>query len=241
MSGAHRFIADLHLDPARPATIEAFIRFLDDSARDAASLTILGDLFEYWIGDDAMDALHHETARRLKTLAETGVPIRFMHGNRDFLVARGFTTQAGIALIDDPTVIELDGTATLLMHGDTLCTDDHAYQAFRAYSRNPDNQRAFLAQPIPARIAIARGARDASAQHKQGVPEEIMDVNQDAVAQTLRAHGYPRLIHGHTHRPGHHVHSVDGHRCERWVLPDWYGAGGYLVCENGACRLVDLA
>jgi UDP-2,3-diacylglucosamine hydrolase len=237
----HLFIADLHLDPARPATTAAFFDFLGNTAQGSASLAILGDLFEYWIGDDAMDELHRDTARRLKALADAGTPTRFMHGNRDFLVAQGFAAQAGLVLSDDPTMIELDGAPTLLMHGDTLCSDDHAYQAFRAYSRNPENQRQFLAQPIPARIAIAHNARDASAQHKQGASEDIMDVNPDTVAQVFREHGYPRLIHGHTHRPGRHVHRVDGHDCERWVLPDWYGAGGYLACESGACALKPLA
>jgi UDP-2,3-diacylglucosamine hydrolase len=122
------------------------------------------------------------------------------------------------------------------MHGDTLCTDDVEYQKFRSFARDPVNQRRFLSQPLAARRAQMVGMRAESERHKQGTSAEIMDVAQAAVEQVLREHGYPRLIHGHTHRPARHLHTVDGHSCERWVLNDWYERGGYLYCDSSGCR-----
>jgi UDP-2,3-diacylglucosamine hydrolase len=143
-------------------------------------------------------------------------------------------------LITDPTPLDLYGTRTVLMHGDTLCTDDVAYQNFRAYARNPETQARFLAQPLAQRREQMRGMRQHSEQHKQATTAEIMDVSIATVEQALRQHGYPRLIHGHTHRPAHHVHVVDGHTCERWVLNDWYERGGYLRCDQTGCTALTL-
>jgi UDP-2,3-diacylglucosamine hydrolase len=163
-----------------------------------------------------------------------------MHGNRDLLIGREFAQRCGAALLSDPTLLDLHGARTLIMHGDTLCTDDAAYQKFRAYARNPDNQAQFLAQPLAVRREKIIGLRAESERSKLDKSNEIMDVSQDAVAEILRSHGYPRLIHGHTHRPARHVHVVDGHTCERWVLNDWYQRGGYLHCDASGCRLVSL-
>lgn len=230
------FISDLHLCPTRPAINALFARFIRDTAPQAEALYILGDFFEYWAGDDDLaDPFHAAIARQLARLAQSGTRIYLMHGNRDFLIGADFLRAAGATLLPDPTLIDLYGQATLLMHGDTLCSDDMAYQNFRAQVRSPEWQRTFLTTPLAARKAQIEALRKQSEQAKSTKPAEIMDTNADTVATTLRAHGYPRLIHGHTHRPARHVHEVDGKRCERWVLPDWYETGGYLRCDAAGC------
>lgn len=237
----HLFIADLHLRQEDPATVAAFQSFLETTASRAGSLYILGDLFEAWIGDDGLaHPLASDVARRLKQLADAGVAVHLMHGNRDFLLGAAFATACGARLLDEGHVADLHGTPTLLMHGDSLCTDDTAYQQFRAQVRQPAWQQAFLARPMAERIAVARQLREQSEQAKGEKSMAIMDVNADAVAEQFRRHGVNRLIHGHTHRPARHELSVDGIPRERWVLPDWYGPGGYLACDAGGCRLMGL-
>jgi UDP-2,3-diacylglucosamine hydrolase len=223
------FISDLHLDDARPRINAIFLEFILGQATRAEALYILGDLFEFWVGDDAIGLpLNQSVVEALATLSRRGTRLYFMHGNRDFLVREGFANATGAALLPDPTEVDLYGRRTLLMHGDTLCTDDIAYQQFRAQVHDPARQAAFLARTIAERHAIVRGVRGQSDAAKAGKSEEIMDVSPRAVEATLRRHGYPTLVHGHTHRPATHVLDVDGHRCERWVLPDWYESGGYL-------------
>jgi UDP-2,3-diacylglucosamine hydrolase len=235
------FISDLHLSTERPAINEVFFRFLNGAASKADTLYILGDLFEYWLGDDdIVDPLNGAVTNALRGLSEKGTTLFFMHGNRDLLVGRAFAGRCGASLIPDPTLIELQGTPTLLMHGDTLCTDDVDYQEFRTYARNPENQANFLAQPLAARREQMLGMRARSEHSKQVKTAEIMDVSRKTVEQALREHGYPRLIHGHTHRPARHVHVVDGHACERWVLNDWYERGGYLRCDASGCTAIEL-
>jgi UDP-2,3-diacylglucosamine hydrolase len=163
-----------------------------------------------------------------------------MHGNRDLLVGSEFARRASLRLLDDPTVVDLHGTPTLLMHGDTLCTDDVEYQKFRVYARNPQNQTRFLALPVAARYAEMESLRLRSETAQQDKSAEIMDVNSEAVERALREAGYPRLIHGHTHRPGRHLHRVDGRECERWVLGDWYETGSYLRCDESGCESIKL-
>ncbi len=231
------FVSDLHLTPERPHVNQLFFDFVRDAASRAQALYILGDLFEYWVGDDDLaDAFNASIAGALGELSAKSVAVYLMHGNRDVLLGRTFAVRCGAKLITDPTVLELYGARTLLMHGDTLCTDDVEYQKFRTYARDPKNQQAFLAQPLTARRAQILGMRAESEKSKQGKPPEIMDVTISAVEQTLREFGYPRLIHGHTHRPARHVHVVDGRECERWVLPDWYEHGGYLRCDSKGCK-----
>ncbi|MCM2327533.1 MAG: UDP-2,3-diacylglucosamine diphosphatase [Lysobacter sp.] len=223
------FVSDLHLAEDRPATTARFARFLEDVVPGADALYVLGDLFEYWAGDDglALDFPAHVAA--LLRPAAQAVPAFFMHGNRDFMIASRFCAETGLGLIPDPTTIELYGERTLLMHGDTLCTGDRAYLAFRAQVRDPAWQAAALARPLEERIAIARGMRTESEGAKGGKGEAIMDVAPDAVEQAFVSSGCRVLIHGHTHRPARHEHAAGGRTCVRWVLPDWYGAGGYLV------------
>lgn len=236
------FISDLHLAEERPRTAEHFFRFLGEEARGARSLYILGDLFEYWIGDDDLDdPFNARITRALAETARAGVEILFLHGNRDFLVGGRWAAAAGVRLIPDPAQVELYGTPTLLMHGDTLCLDDKPYQAFRAQVRDPAYQRAFLAKPLAERRALVRKLREESARAKGEKSEALMDVTPAAVEEILRRHGYPRLIHGHTHRPARHLHPVDGRSCERWVLADWdEERGGFLRVDSSGCRAVAL-
>jgi UDP-2,3-diacylglucosamine hydrolase len=235
------FISDLHLAPERPHILDQFYAFLEGPARSAAVLYVLGDLFEHWLGDDnTEDPLNGSIAKAFSRLAAGGTAVYFMHGNRDLLVGEEFTRRAGAHLLADPTLLDLHGTRTLLMHGDTLCTDDVEYLEFRAYARDPRNQARFLGQPVAARRAEMEGLRLRNIDAKQGKSAEIMDVNAAAVEQVLREHGYPRLIHGHTHRPARHVHTIDGRTCERWVLADWYENGSYLRCDVSGCESITL-
>jgi UDP-2,3-diacylglucosamine hydrolase len=218
-----------------------FFDFLERHAKSADRLYILGDLFEYWAGDDDLaDPFNQAIAAALLGLAQTGVAIFVMHGNRDFLLGAGFCRAAGVTLLTDPARINLSGQPTLLLHGDTLCTDDLDYQQFRAQVRDPAWQQTFLAQPLAQRKAIAEQYRKTSEAEKQSKPTAIMDASQAAIAALLREHGYPRVIHGHTHRPARHLHHLDGRTCERWVLTDWYERGGYLRSDENGCEAMTL-
>jgi len=235
------FISDLHLTEERPEANERFIGFLEEKARAADALYILGDFFEYWIGDDDLvEPFNAVIAGLLQDLSRRGVQVYLMHGNRDFLIGERFCAATGARLLDDPTVSEIEGVKTLLMHGDTLCTDDLEYQAWRRKARSPEFQAEFLAKPLAERRRAVFGMREKSKQVVQEKTAQIMDVNDDAVRQALRRHGVCRLIHGHTHRPGRHALDVDGQRCERWVLPDWYGRGGYIEVAGDSPRLVQF-
>ena len=233
------FVSDLHLSEERPEANERFIAFVEGTAREAAALYVLGDLFEYWIGDDDLgEPFNAVMAGFFAGLVRSGVPVFLMHGNRDFLMGERFCRATGAQLLADPAVVDLGGVKTLLMHGDTLCTDDLDYQGWRRTARSPAWQQEFLSQPLEARRRTVGALRDKSREVIQAKPAEIMDVSDDAVRDAFRRHGVTRLIHGHTHRPGHHEHDVDGRRCERWVLPDWYGPGGYLEVSGTRPRLV---
>ena len=235
------FISDLHLCDSRPDINRVFFEFLRGPAREAEALYILGDLFEYWAGDDDLaDPFNRSVAGALAEYSRTGIPLRFMHGNRDFLLGGEFAKACGITLLGDPHALDLLGTPTVLMHGDTLCTDDIDYQKFRAQVRSPAWQKGFLALPLEARKRQIEAVRQTSESEKTRKAPEIMDVNQGAVESALRAHAYPRLIHGHTHRPAKHIHHVDGRSCERWVLADWYYSGSYLRCDERGCAPVRL-
>jgi len=238
---ASLFISDLHLAPERPHSTATLLKFLNETATHADQLFILGDLFEYWIGDESLgDPMPAQVAAALRELAAAGTAVFFMHGNRDFLVGERFAQAAGLRLLPDPFPVSLYGTPTLLMHGDTLCTGDTEYLAFRKMVRNPAWQADFLAKPIAKRIELARSVRAESEHAKKVKSMSIMDVSTDAVESVLREFEYPRLIHGHTHRPATHHHVVDGKHCERIVLADWYGEGSYLHCDSEGCRAVTI-
>ncbi|MCX7154699.1 MAG: UDP-2,3-diacylglucosamine diphosphatase [Proteobacteria bacterium] len=232
------FISDLHLSADRPGANRLFFDFLEQRATGASALYILGDLFEYWAGDDDCDdPFNNSVIDALAGLAEHGVATYFMAGNRDFLAGGDFSRRAGLTILPDPTTISLFGIPTLLMHGDTLCIDDHEYMAFRTHIRSARWTSDFLSKPLQERKAIIGGLRRQSEDLKRGKDPAIMDVNTFSVDSALAANGYPRLIHGHTHRPMRHEHRIDGHSCERWVLADWYEHGGVLVCDATGCRL----
>lgn len=239
--GADLFISDLHLCAADAEVVEAFDAFMNGPARQAGSLTILGDLFEYWAGDDDLaEPFNARVCAQLKSLSDGGVAVRLMRGNRDFLLGEAFARAAGLVLLDDPSLVELHGERVLLMHGDSLCTDDAAYQTFRAQVRDPAWQAQFLAQPLGTRKRLIMALREQSEAAKQDKSMSIMDVTPAAVEATLRAHRVSCLIHGHTHRPAHHRFTIDGRACERRVLADWCKAPAFLRHENGVFESVAL-
>ncbi|MDX1489133.1 MAG: UDP-2,3-diacylglucosamine diphosphatase [Acidiferrobacterales bacterium] len=235
------FISDLHLCAERPAITELFVKFLRTRALDADALYILGDLFEYWIGDEAVSRDDYSPViAGMRALLETGTPIYAMHGNRDFLLGAEFERESGAKLLPDPSLIDLYGTPVLLMHGDSLCTDDVEYQAFRKMVRSEAWQRQYLVKSVAERDAISRRYRELSKNASANKRPEIMDVNQDAVETTMRQHHVYDLIHGHTHRPAQHYFELDGIRARRAVLGDWYEQGSVLRCAGDEWMLQTL-
>ena len=242
------FISDLHLDAERPAITELFGAFMQREGQDAEAVYLLGDLFEAWVGDDDPSETGAYVAERIRGVVDAGVPVFFIRGNRDFLVGEDFARRAGMRILPDPAVITLYGKPTLLMHGDLLCTDDVAYQAFRAQTRNPLWQQHFLAQPLAARLAFAAQARAASQARQQGMMqsdrtqfETVTDVTPATVDATLARFGIDTLIHGHTHRPAVHELDIAGRACRRVVLGDWYEQGSVLRVDAGGMALQALA
>ena len=234
------FISDLHLEPARPEIGEQFLAFLAGPAREADALYILGDLFEAWIGDDDPNPYYAQMKAAIRELSDSGVPVFFMHGNRDFMIGPQFATEAGVTLLDDPHPIELHGENVLLSHGDALCTDDVEYQKVRAMTRNPDWQAMMLSRSIEERIAFAVQAREQSLARGESMTEEIADVNQEAVEETLRDSGADILLHGHTHRPAVHPFHVGDRPVHRIVLGDWYEQGSMVEWDEDGPRLEEL-
>jgi UDP-2,3-diacylglucosamine hydrolase len=234
------FISDLHLDAARPEIGEQFLEFLRDDARAADALYILGDLFESWVGDDDPNPHYAEIKAAIRSLVDTGVPVFFMHGNRDFMVGERFAEETGVTILDDPEPVDLYGQAVLLSHGDALCIDDVEYQKVRVMTRNPEWQAMMRAKPLEERLAYAEQARQASRAHSAAVGDDIMDVNQDAVACTFRDRDIDILLHGHTHRPAVHTVDVDGRKATRIVLGDWYEQGSVVRWDASGPRLETL-
>jgi UDP-2,3-diacylglucosamine hydrolase len=233
------FISDLHLQESHPRTAEAFFRFLAERASTAEALYLLGDIFEYWAGDDDLGTpFHQRIVHALRELAAAGVAVYWMAGNRDFLVSQDFARAAGLSLLPDPYVVNIGGQTVALAHGDTLCTDDLNYMTFRAQVRDPAWQQQFLGMPLAQRKAIIAGLREGSRQAQGEKSHEIMDVTLDAVAALHEATGADTIIHGHTHRPALHHDQQTGRR--RYVLPDWEldaepPRGGWIaIDEHGA-------
>ena len=234
------FISDLHLSGERENISKLFITFLKERASQADALYILGDLFEVWPGDDMIQPDYVESICAMKQLADSGVPLFVMQGNRDFLMANQFAEISGASLIDDPTVINLYGTKTLLMHGDTLCTDDTEYQKFRAMVRDPAWQKSFFALPKDERLAMTSKYRKISKVETKKKAMDIMDVNQQTVETAMLDNNIQQLIHGHTHRPAVHEFSANDKPMKRIVLGDWYEQGSVLVCDKSGCQLENL-
>lgn len=237
------FISDLHLEDNRPQTTALLTEFLRGPASTADALYILGDLFELWIGDDVLSETAQRVADRLAALGSRGVPCYFLHGNRDFLVGPVYAQRAGVALLPQTFVADIYGTPTLLLHGDTLCTDDLGYQAFRRQVRAPHFAEMFLQLPTEQRQEMAHNARDASKQHSASMTAaDIMDVNEMAVRNAFLEHGIRRMIHGHTHRPAFHHHDLGaGITGTRLVLADWHDSGSYLRVDPQEYALLTLA
>jgi UDP-2,3-diacylglucosamine hydrolase len=241
LSGRTLFVSDLHLDEARPAATAQLDKFLDEAVPGADALYILGDLFEYWVGDDGLTLpFPAQVAARLSTTARS-VPTFFMHGNRDFMIAERFSRETGIKLLEDPTIADLYGERTVLLHGDTLCTDDHEYQKYRAQVHDPRWQAAALQRSLAERVGIAQHLRAQSEAAKDGKEATIMDVAESAVRDAFGKSGCRVMIHGHTHRPNRHVYDVNGRECVRWVLADWYSKASYLEATPAGIRSVDIA
>ena len=234
------FISDLHLSGERENITELFINFLDQRASKADALYILGDLFEVWPGDDMIQPDYQSSISKMKQLADNGLPLYIMQGNRDFLMAEKFAEVSGSTLIEDPTIIDLYGTPTLLMHGDTLCTDDVDYQKFRAMVRDPRWKADFFAKPNEERLAMTTKYRKLSKAETARKTMKIMDVNQQAVEEAMLKRNIHQLIHGHTHRPAIHNFTVDNKNMKRIVLGDWYEQGSVLVGDESGCQLESL-
>lgn len=235
------FISDLHLADERPGITQILLKFLANEAVKSDALYLLGDIFEYWIGDDASMPEYKAVCDALKSVSDSGVPLYFMRGNRDFLVGNEFATATGLQLLDDPTVIDLYGVPTLLTHGDGLCTDDIKHQEFRAFALDPANQAQILSLPIEHRDRIAQGIRLLSKSNNALEAADIIDVNQQAVEDCLREHQVTQMIHGHTHRPATHSFDLDGKAATRIVLSDWHEhLGSVLVCEGSNYEMLSL-
>ncbi|MDC0663475.1 UDP-2,3-diacylglucosamine diphosphatase [Marinobacter sp. SS21] len=215
------FISDLHLEESRPDITRAFLQFLSDKATGVDRLYILGDFFEAWIGDDEHTPLQNEIAAALRAVSDSGTKLFLMHGNRDFLIGDAFCERIGATLLDDPSVVDLYGTTTLLMHGDSLCTADVEYQKFRTTMRNQQWQDMFLKRPLADRQTTARQLREISMAKNKGKEQTIMDVTQDEVIKVMEEHRVQQLIHGHTHRPAIHEFEANGQPAKRMVLGDW--------------------
>jgi len=235
------FISDLHLDTRHPQMIDAFLDFLDEIKPQAEALYILGDLFEYWIGDDVLLQKNHAflpIIRKLKQLSDAKIKLYFIAGNRDFLIGEHFAKHAACHIIDEAKVIDLYGIPTLIMHGDTLCTDDKDYMTFRAMIRSKQWKSDFLNFSISQRIEQAQALRNASKQQMGQKIECILDVNQAAVTQIMKHYNVLQLIHGHTHRMARHTFDIDGKPAKRFVLGDWRDVAHFLSVSPNSYTIV---
>ena len=231
------FLSDLHLSPDRPAALRAFHAFAGGPARHAAAVYMLGDIFDWWVGDDQMRIpFVRDVVAAMRGISDAGVALYIGQGNRDFLIGERLAAAAGATLLPEFVLLDLHGVRTLLCHGDQLCTDDVEYQAYRTRMRDPQVQERLLRLPYLVRRLIAAWLRSKSRNTKALKPESIMDVSIPTVEQAFRDHGAARMIHGHTHRPARHAHDVDGTTRERLVLADWEQDGSYL--EAGEAGIV---
>lgn len=231
------FIADLHLSEQRPEITELFLKFLKNEARHCRALYILGDLFEAWLGDDCILPAYEKIIHAIKELSDSNVSVYFTHGNRDFLIGKQFCKLSGCSLLSESTIITIDNQQYLVMHGDTLCTDDIKYQQFRSMVRNPKWQAQLLAKTPAERIALAKQYREISQSETAEKADDIMDVNQTEVEKVMREANINTLIHGHTHRPNIHKFELDGKQAQRIVLGDWYTHGSVLQLKDGQFEL----
>ena len=234
------FISDLHLDSSYPAISELFLSFLRDNTKQNHSLYILGDFFETWIGDDDRSSFNQKIIDALKKATSQGLPIYIMHGNRDFLLGKKFLRATGCQLLADEHIVCLNNTPTLLMHGDTLCTEDKKYLKFRRKARCWLVQKLFLLKSLKKRQQLAATYREASKKHTSTMSEHIMDVTQAEVERVMKKHGVQHLIHGHTHREGIHHFELKGEAASRTVLGAWHEQGSALLCDADKLQLITI-
>jgi UDP-2,3-diacylglucosamine hydrolase len=234
------FISDLHLEADRPDITRQFLEFMETDARECEELYILGDLFEAWVGDDDPNTHYFTIKRALRKLVDRGVPVYFMHGNRDFMIGHEFANETGVGILKDPHRVDMYGQKALFSHGDVLCTDDIQYQKVRKMTRDPEWQARMRAKPLKERLRIAAEARRQSLEQTINMSFAIMDVNQQAVEKMIREHNVDVLLHGHTHRPA--VHSVDlgNRKAKRIVLGDWYKQGSVVRWDSRGPRLESM-
>ena len=235
------FISDLHLEADRPDIGKQFLEFLARDAAEADDLYILGDLFEAWVGDDDPNTHYFAIKRALRKLTDSGIPVYFMHGNRDFMVGKGFANETGVKILSDPYKVTMYGQKTLLSHGDALCIDDVQYQRVRKMVRDPDWQATMRAKPLKERLRIAKEARRQSLEQTINKSLEIMDVNQGEVERVIQEHGVDVLLHGHTHRPAIHDVVLGNRKAKRIVLGDWYTQGSVVRWDTRGPKLEVLA
>ena len=237
------FISDLHLSVERPEIIKLFLKFMDEVAPSSRSLYILGDFLEYWIGDDMDEQIQGtliaDVFSSLKELHNKGTNVFFMPGNRDFLIGKSLADKYQFSLVNDPVTIDINKSPVLLMHGDTLCSDDIEYQNFRSMVRDENWKRSFLSKSLEERVQIAEDLREKSKEAVADKKPDIMDVNQETVINTMMQHDVVTLIHGHTHRPALHDFEHDGKSMKRYVLADWYDSGSYLEITDSNFKVCE--
>ena len=234
------FISDLHLEAERPDIAKHFLEFMESDARECEELYILGDLFEAWVGDDDPNTHYFTIKRALRKLSDRGVPIYFMHGNRDFMIGHEFANETGVEILKDPHRVDMYGQKALLSHGDVLCTDDVQYQKVRTMTRDPAWQAKMRTKPLKERLRIAAEARRQSLEQTINMSLDIMDVNQQAVEKMIREHNVDVLLHGHTHRPAVHTVELGNRKAKRIVLGDWYRQGSVVRWDSRGPRLESL-
>ena len=232
------FISDIHLTEDRPDITECLLTFLADDAREADALYVLGDLFEYWVGDDDITPFNTRVAAAFKAVSET-IPVYFIHGNRDFAMRKAYAKRAGFQLLPEQAVVDLYGTPTLIMHGDELCTEDVSYQKFRKKARSWWWPRIMLAMPLWYRRKLKEEIQQKSRESKSTLTMEIMDVTTSEVERQFELHKVSRMIHGHTHRPAVHDLTINNEPAQRVVLGDWYSQGSMLKVSPEGIELTN--
>jgi len=234
------FISDLHLEADRPDIGKQLLTFLETDASEADDLYILGDLFEAWVGDDDPNTHYFTIKRALRKLVDSGIPVYFMHGNRDFMIGGAFANETGVKILKDPYKVSMYGQKVLLSHGDKLCTDDVQYQKIRKMTRDPEWQATMRAKPLKDRLRMAEEARRQSLEQTLNLSMNIVDVNQKAVVEVIRKNNVDVLLHGHTHRPGVHTVDLGNRKAKRIVLGDWYTQGSVVRWDSRGPKLEKL-
>lgn len=232
------FISDLHLSSQRQDITQAFVDFMTNEAPKAEALYILGDLFEFWIGDDDKSELNHLVKSLIREVVEGGTACYFVQGNRDFLVGKRFAKETRATILDDETLIDLYGTPTIILHGDTLCTDDVKYLAFREKVHNPLIQFIFKRIPLHFRHKLVKKVQNEAGNEKKQKSLDIMDVNKNEVISVFRKYNARQMIHGHTHRPDIHSIDINGEIAKRIVLGDWYDSSSVLKVDSNHAEMV---